>query len=1003
MTTNVIKQIVNEGEYGAQTIRMVVQSNERGPQGPKGEDGVDGKDGVIQYTAGSGIDISPDNVISATGGGGSGINVVQTTGTSRTDVMSQNAVTTALSTAGKNYRAGNGITIDQVGSNYLINAAIYPNYFFTSTSSSSIIATYWESDSLNASYHYFSYGNGSQDIVGPLINIQLKGNCWQNGTPTTSNPIPIKTVTGTQIVEVFGPNLFMLPNTKQIKNGITYTPEHDGWFSLDGTATADTEFTITALLDENRIIPGWDYIIDSSASISSSSLQYAIVSTDGLGTSTDILRFNSTGVQTASQPSAGNYVEFKIIVKSGASFIDNFIRVEVAHNDIYHPTEKIVPYTPAQRTTISLSDIELCSVYNYDSPSRKGGTDYIYADESGGTRTWKLFKATAKIDSYNGETINNAYKSTTGQLSTGATVYYVKDTPTITTITDDDLIEELETLAGFTSTSYRTFVATSVGDNDNMPVQFYSWCRQNVLAGMLANDGDIYKALAKLESEGSGPTVVQTTGTSTTSVMSQNATTSALKTGYKLKDSDANYDPEDTGSDTDIAAWRLPSGIYRFDDSLSVDVYIHKLLPTSLISPEGWLIVTQEINGCGIMLVTETMINAFTVKHIEGDPDDGDLINQDDFVDYSGLARKLASNYIQYGSSAPSSTTAGEQIGMLYIDDSTNDIYQLANIDDTDPSNPVYTWAKLPKATDYVISGAGAPTTATVGTVGLLYEDTTNGDLYQCTDATNPYVWEQVGGGGGGPTVVQTTGTSQSNVMSQNAVSSMVFADPGTDTKVQIGSGASVSTHSYNMAIGTNSSANGTQGTAVGYSAKARPNGTALGYNAQAGTSSSQTNTTAIGQSAYGGGDHCTAIGDNTNTINSYSTAVGASARARSERSLAIGAGATVDNSPTMAYSVALGANSKTTRAGEVNVGTGDPAISTYGYNSSAYRVIGGVYDGQDLHDAATVAQGNTLATAAPDTSTVGVLGQLWTDTTNMHTYQCTAISGSTYTWTQRW
>lgn len=48
-----------------------------------------------------------------------------------------------------------------------------------------------------------------------------------------------------------------------------------------------------------------------------------------------------------------------------------------------------------------------------------------------------------------------------------------------------------------------------------------------------------------------------------------------------------------------------------------------------------------------------------------------------------------------------------------------------------------------------VVKDAGAPTTATVGTVGKLYEDTTNGKLYICTDATNPYVWEEVGGGGG--------------------------------------------------------------------------------------------------------------------------------------------------------------------------------------------------------------------------------------------------------------
>lgn len=43
-----------------------------------------------------------------------------------------------------------------------------------------------------------------------------------------------------------------------------------------------------------------------------------------------------------------------------------------------------------------------------------------------------------------------------------------------------------------------------------------------------------------------------------------------------------------------------------------------------------------------------------------------------------------------------------------------------------------------------VIKAAGAPTTSTVGTVGMLYEDTTNGKLYICTDATNPYVWEEV-------------------------------------------------------------------------------------------------------------------------------------------------------------------------------------------------------------------------------------------------------------------
>jgi hypothetical protein len=44
---------------------------------------------------------------------------------------------------------------------------------------------------------------------------------------------------------------------------------------------------------------------------------------------------------------------------------------------------------------------------------------------------------------------------------------------------------------------------------------------------------------------------------------------------------------------------------------------------------------------------------------------------------------------------------------------------------------------------------------------------------------------------------------------------------------------------------------------------------------------------------------------------------------------------------------------------------------------------------------------------SAPTTSTTGIIGQLYVNTSNCNTYQCTAISGSgsgaTYTWTQRW
>lgn len=123
---NVIKQIVKDGDFGTQTIKMIVRDNERGPQGEQGEsgqaatiaagqaynipfgqqpavmntgtssnavfdfyiprgekgdkgdqgipgkdgkdgtNGTNGKDGAVQYTAGNNIAISPQNIISTT-------------------------------------------------------------------------------------------------------------------------------------------------------------------------------------------------------------------------------------------------------------------------------------------------------------------------------------------------------------------------------------------------------------------------------------------------------------------------------------------------------------------------------------------------------------------------------------------------------------------------------------------------------------------------------------------------------------------------------------------------------------------------------------------------------------------------------------------------------------------------------------------------------------------------------------------------------------------------
>lgn len=215
--------------------------------------------------------------------------------------------------------------------------------------------------------------------------------------------------------------------------------------------------------------------------------------------------------------------------------------------------------------------------------------------------------------------------------------------------------------------------------------------------------------------------------------------------------------------------------------------------------------------------------------------------------------------------------------------------------------------------------------------------------------------------GGGGPTVVQTTGTSTTDVMSQNATTSMVYADPNEKRVIRIGNDSSASNF-YTIGIGWNSRASGEGAVALG--------GGNTTYN-----------------SSYAAGD--------------WSVAIGTTAKSEGAESVALGADTTV----TGAHSVALGDHAKATQKGQVDISTQrNDTTNTLGYNNSSYRLLTGLYDPQNAHDAATkgYVDGKVLSGAgAPTTATEGTVGQLYEDTTNGKLYQCTAVSGSTYTWAE--
>lgn len=195
-------------------------------------------------------------------------------------------------------------------------------------------------------------------------------------------------------------------------------------------------------------------------------------------------------------------------------------------------------------------------------------------------------------------------------------------------------------------------------------------------------------------------------------------------------------------------------------------------------------------------------------------------------------------------------------------------------------------------------------------------------------------------GGGGGPTVVQTTGTSTTDVMSQDAVSGLLFADKTSREKIRIGNGATANS-TYVVSIGAYTQANNAQTTAVGSMAMATGNFAV-----------------AIGGSAYATHASSTALGYYTHAYNTEATAIGDNATASGLGSVAIGGYSVSPETGSVALGYMSGSN--ITDHGMVDVG----AVNTsYGYDNTNYRLITGVHDAQGDHDAVTLGQLNALVT----------------------------------------
>lgn len=108
----------------------------------------------------------------------------------------------------------------------------------------------------------------------------------------------------------------------------------------------------------------------------------------------------------------------------------------------------------------------------------------------------------------------------------------------------------------------------------------------------------------------------------------------------------------------------------------------------------------------------------------------------DDYGVGIGYVAKASASYaIQLGSGTNSAANTFS-VGL-----SASNNYRLLNSDGTVPAERL---AKI------MISGAADPTTSTVGTLGLIYKNTSSGKLFYCTavDTVTPsYTWDEIGSG----------------------------------------------------------------------------------------------------------------------------------------------------------------------------------------------------------------------------------------------------------------
>lgn len=382
-----------------------------------------------------------------------------------------------------------------------------------------------------------------------------------------------------------------------------------------------------------------------------------------------------------------------------------------------------------------------------------------------------------------------------------------------------------------------------------------------------------------------------------------------IEGGVKTLTAD-DYNYPTTGTKTEIALWLLQPGIYKIAEGVAYEIVFN----SGIITAENdFVAINSKTNFKSILALPKGLQG--TLVYVNSS---GQRINSDNFSSKTViqlLTRADIANSL--GSTSTVDPLSANQGRIL-----NNNIGNLTTLTTTAKTSAVAAINELDSELDNTkpLSGSAAPTTSTEGTLGQTYIDTSTGDIYylsEIDETTSPstYTWEKIATGSG-VNVVQTTGTSTTDVMSQNATSSLVYLDPSEKVQIRIGNGAQ-SNGIYAIGIGRSARGNCWGAIAIGDGATTANNGLSVG--------------------------HSIAIGESTLANGGYATALGYDSEAQGRGSIAIGAFSHVANVSSNQGVIQVGLNAASSAE-----------QSSYGYNGSAYRLLRGLYDPQSDNDAAT-------------------------------------------------